>query len=95
MPLPVSVVDKLSSFALARRGIPDYDQVILGLAAQRSKGASLQDMRARLAADRSDARGRSLDIEIATAGALALDANSWMRTESAEGSGPPRATRDN
>jgi hypothetical protein len=80
MPLPGPIVDKLSRFASARRGIADYDQVILGLAVQRFRGTNLRDIRNRFAVNRSDAQQRAFDVDLATTIVLKADSNNRQAT---------------
>ncbi|WP_172643832.1 caspase family protein [Rhizobium leguminosarum] len=72
--LPRPIVEKLARFAVARRGIPEFDQVLLGLAHQAGFSGDPSQIRQRLAANRSDALGRALDIELVSEYAQRLDA---------------------
>ena len=77
IPLPDTVIDKLYSFAFFRRGIPDYDQIIAGLAAQqlRVSKPKVQSLsfRGQLADTRSDSVRRAVLVEIICANTLSLD----------------------
>ena len=70
--LPRPVVEKLARFAVARRGIPEFQQVLLGLAHQEGFSGGPSQIRNRLAANRSNAHGRALDIELVSAYAQGL-----------------------
>ncbi len=74
------VAEKLARFALARRGIPEFDQVLLGLTRQQGFSRDLGHVRARLAANRSDANGRALDVELISEYAHVLQADERRAT---------------
>jgi hypothetical protein len=78
--LPHSVVEKLARFTLARRGIPEFQQVLLGLAHQEGFSFDPSQIRDRLATNRSNAHGRALDVELVSAYAERLDAEARRTT---------------
>jgi hypothetical protein len=78
--LPHSVVEKLARFVLARRGIPEFQQVLLGLAHQEGFSFDPSQVRDRLATNRSNAHGRALDVELVSAYAQGLDAEARRTT---------------
>jgi hypothetical protein len=78
--LPHSVVEKLARFALARRGIPEFQQVLLGLAHQEGFSFDSGQIRDRLVANRSSAHGRALDIQLVSAYTQRLDVEARRTT---------------
>jgi DNA invertase Pin-like site-specific DNA recombinase len=72
MALASPVVDNFYSFAIARRGIPEYDQVVRRLAAQRFGFGDPNSARPWLAVDRSNPQRRAFDLEMASLSKVAL-----------------------